>query len=85
MTHTTVVQNASHRADLAWSKTTGKSFRVNGESYTSEYVNLFTGQAIRKDWRMTGVDWVIFDAAGVVVGRAYSLTFAKHEAGRFAA
>ena len=80
MTHTTVTQNQNHRNDIAWVKTTGRSFRVNGEHYGSEYTNPFTGQAIRKDWRMTGQDWVIFDAAGNRTGRAHSLTWAKIEA-----
>lgn len=70
-------QNKAHRNDLAWTKTTGRSFRVNGELYVSEYVNPWTGQAIRKDWRMTGQDWVVFDAAGNITCRAHSLTYAK--------
>ena len=78
--HTTVAQNKAHRADLAWQKSKGKSFSANGERYTSEYLNIFTGQAIRKSWRMTGQDWFIFDAQGNVTGRAHSLTFAKIDA-----
>ncbi len=78
--HTTTAQNASHRNDVAWIKSSGKSFKVGGENYLSEYTNPFTGQAIRKDWRMTGQDWVIFDAAGNRTGRAHSLTWAKIEA-----
>ena len=78
--NTTVSQNAAHRTDIAWVKTSGKSFKANGESYTSEYLNPWTGQAIRKDWRMTGRDWVIFDADGNVTGRAHSLTWAKLDA-----
>ena len=70
--NTTVSQNRSHRTDIAWWKTTGRSFHVGGEHYVSEYRNVFTGQAIRKDWRMTGRDWVIFDASGTVTGRAHS-------------
>lgn len=77
---TTSQQNAAHRTDIAWMKTPGKSIKVNGELYLSEYVNPWTGQAIRKDWRMTGRDWIIFDAAGNVTGRAHSLTRAKLDA-----
>ena len=80
MEHTTVSQNKAHRADIVWAKTKGSSIRHNGELFISEYVNLFTGQAIRKDWRMTGRDWVIFDADGNVTGRAHSLTWAKMDA-----
>jgi hypothetical protein len=78
--NTTAAQNSSHRTDIAWAKTAGKSFKVNGENYISEYRNLFTGQAIRKDWRTTGCDWIIFDSADKIVGRAHSLTWAKLEA-----
>jgi len=78
--NTTPAQNVAHRNDLAWIKTSGKSFKVNGESYLSEYRNIFTGQAIRKGWRMTGVDWFIFNEAEEVTGRAYSLTYAKYQA-----
>jgi hypothetical protein len=77
---TTVAQNKAHRTDAEWSKTSGKSFNVGGDLYISEYVNAFTGQAIRKSWRMTGCDWIIFDAAGAVVGSSFSLTAAKMEA-----
>ena len=77
--NTTSSQNAAHRTDAVWTKT-AKNVRVNGENYISEYTNTLTGQAIRKDWRMTGCDWVIFDAAGSIVGRASSLTWAKFEA-----
>lgn len=83
--HTTVSQNKVHRADLAWQKSKGKSFSANGERYTSEYLNVFTGQAIRKDWRMTGQDWIIFDAQGNRTGRAHSLTVAKYDASQKAA
>lgn len=79
--NTTTEQNRSHRTDLAWIKTPGKSFRVDGELYLSEYRNAFSGQAIRKGWRMTGVDWFIFNASDEIVGRAHSLTVAKFEAG----
>lgn len=79
-THTTVSQNAAHRTDIAWVKTPGKSFKANGESYLSEYRNIFTGQVIRKGWRMTGHDWFIFDAADNITGRAHSLTWAKFDA-----
>jgi hypothetical protein len=78
--HTTVRQNVAHRADAEWIKTSGKSFAVDGERYVSEYVNAFTGQAIRKSWRMTGRDWHIFDAAGNRVTSAHSLTWAKMDA-----
>lgn len=75
--HTTTEQNKAHRNDLEWIKSTGRSFTAGGERFTSEYLNPWTGQAIRKDWRMTGRDWVIFDADGNVTGRAHSLTWAK--------
>lgn len=75
--HTTVEQNKAHKTDIAWIKTSGKSFKANGEHYVSEYVNPFTGEAIRKSWKMTGQDWFRFDAEGNVTGRAHSLTFAK--------
>lgn len=78
--NTMTAQNKAHRNDIAWIKTAGRSFKVNGESYLSEYVNPFTGQAIRKDWRMTGRDWVVFDAAGNITGRSHSLTWAKLDA-----
>lgn len=78
--HTTTAQNKAHRTDVAWIKSKGKSFAVNGETYISEYLNPWTGQAIRKSWRMTGQDWFIFDAEGNVTGRAHSLTWAKFEA-----
>lgn len=67
--HPTVEQNAAHRNDIVWAKT-GKS----------EYLNQLTGQTIRKDWRMTGQDWMIFDAKGTMTGRAHSLTWAKMDA-----
>lgn len=75
--HTTVAQNQAHRSDIAWIKSTGSSFQFAGERYTSEYINVFTGQAVRKSWKMTGSDWFVFDAAGTLVERAHSLTFAK--------
>jgi hypothetical protein len=80
--HTTTAQNLAHRNDLAWIKSKGKSFHVNGELYISEYRNAETGQSIRKGWRMTGCDWFIFNAADEVIGRAYSLTYAKYEAAK---
>ena len=80
--HSTVAQNKAHRTDITWIKSAGKSFTAGGERYISEYVNPFTGQAIRKDWRMTGQDWVIFAADGSIMGRAHSLTQAKYEAGK---
>lgn len=80
--HTTTAQNKAHRDDIAWIKSAGKSFKANGESYISEYVNPWNGMAIRKSWRMTGRDWFIFDADGDVVGRVHSLTWAKIEAAR---
>lgn len=82
MPHTTVTQNQDHRTDIAWIKTPGRSFAHNGEHYTSEYRNVFTGQAIRKGWRMTGRDWHIFDAEGNETGRAHSLTWAKLDAAK---
>ena len=82
---TTSAQNTAHRTDLAWVKTTGKSFKVNGENYLSEYTNIFTGQSIRKGWRMTGQDWFIFNEANEITGRAHSLTWAKFEAADAAA
>lgn len=69
----------AHKTDGAWAKT-GSKVQANGEHYLSEYTNGFTGQQIRKDWRVTGQDWIIFDAAGNVTGRAHSLTWAKFEA-----
>lgn len=77
---TTSTQNKAHRADIAWIKSKGKSFKAGSESYISEYVNPWNGMAIRKSWRMTGADWFIFDAAGNVVGRSHSLTWAKLDA-----
>jgi len=82
---TTSAQNTAHRTDLAWIKATGKAFKVNGENYLSEYTNVFTGQSIRKGWRMTGQDWFIFNEANEVTGRAHSLTWAKFEAAEVAA
>lgn len=76
---TTATQNKAHRIDSVWMKTAGK-VRHNGELYLSEYTNGFTGQVIRKDWRMTGQDWIIFDANGNLTGRAHSLTWAKLDA-----
>jgi hypothetical protein len=78
--HTTTAQNKAHRTDIAWHKSAGRKFQAAGEHFTSEYLNPFTGQAIRKSWRMTGRDWFIFDAAGQVIGRAHSLTWAKLDA-----
>lgn len=78
--HPTVEQNQAHRADIIWAKSTGRKFSAAGESFTSEYLNVFTGQAIRKSWKMTGQDWFIFDAEGTVTGRAHSLTWAKFDA-----
>lgn len=78
--HTTTAQNIAHRNDIAWMKTKGKSFKVNGENYISEYTNPWNGMAIRKSWRMTGQDWFVFNAAGEIVARAHSLTWAKLDA-----
>jgi hypothetical protein len=78
--HRTVTQNAAHRTDAEWIKSPGKSFEAAEERYISEYVNAFTGQVIRKSWRMTGHDWHIFDAAGNRVASAHSLTWAKMDA-----
>ena len=78
--HTTTAQNKDHRNDIVWMKTKGKSFDVNGEHYISEYRNLFTGQVIRKGWRMTGHDWFIFNETDTLTGRSHSLTWAKLEA-----
>ena len=75
--HTTPAQNAAHRNDIAWIKSTGRSFHVDGELYISEYLNPFTGQAIRKSWRMSGHDWYLFDADGNIMSRHHSLTWAK--------
>lgn len=77
--HTTVSQNKAHKSDMVWAKTS-KGVTFGGERYQSEYTNLFTGQTIRKDWRMTGRDWVVFNAAGVITHRAHSLTWAKMDA-----
>lgn len=78
--HTTTAQNTAHRTDVAWIKSKGKSFDAAGEHYISEYLNPWTGQAIRKGWRMTGHDWFVFDAAGAITHRAHSLTWAKMDA-----
>lgn len=78
--HTTTAQNMAHRSDIAWIKTTGRSFEVNGIRYGSEYRNAFTGQSIRKGHGMTGQDWFIFDAAEQIIGRSHSLTWAKMDA-----
>lgn len=75
--NTTTAQNHSHRTDIAWTKTAGRSFDASGEHFISEYVNPWTGQAIRKSWRMTGLDWFIFNTEGEIVDRAHSLTWAK--------
>jgi len=77
---TTTAQNKAHRTDIAWIKSKGSKFHTNGENYISEYLNPWTGQAIRKSWRMTGQDWFIFDADGNITGRAHSLTWAKLDA-----
>lgn len=82
--HTTTAQNMAHRNDTVWINT-GKSVTHNGERYLSEYTNGFTGQTIRKGWRMTGRDWHIFDADGNETGRAHSLTWAKLRAAQHAA
>lgn len=87
----TVQQNRAHRTSTTWRKTPANSggamYRDNaGEGYTSEYVNVFTGQAIRKSWRMTGVDWHIFDADGTKRAGGYaSLTTAKFYAENYPA
>ena len=78
--HTTVAQNQAHRNDTIWFKSAGRNFQAAGESWTSEYVNVSTGQAIRKSWKMTGIDWFLFDAAGNRVGGYHSLTYAKYVA-----
>lgn len=78
--HTTVEQNKAHRDDVQWVKSPGRQFRAGDESYISEYVNQFTGQAIRKSWRMTGHDWHVFDAEGNRTTAEHSLTWAKFEA-----
>jgi hypothetical protein len=81
--HTTVTQNAAHRADVAWHKASvDRSVTVKGEWWISEYRNPFTGQTIRKSGRMTGRDWFVFDADGNVTGRAHSLTWAKLDAAK---
>ncbi|HOI03940.1 MAG TPA: hypothetical protein PLJ48_07295 [Dermatophilaceae bacterium] len=77
--HTTVSQNKAHRNSTVWLKT-GKTVHHNGEMYISEYTNGFTGQTIRKGWRMTGQDWFVFDADGNITHRAHSLTWAKMDA-----
>jgi hypothetical protein len=80
--HPTVSQNRAHRNDIAWIKTKGKSFETNGKSYISEYLNPWTGQAIRQTWEYINHRWFIFDAAGKVIGSAHSLTQAKYEAAK---
>lgn len=78
---TTAAQNKAHHTDAGWIKSNGRGFTVDGEHYISEYVSPFTGQAIRKSWRMTGRDWFVFDADGTrhPYGHA-TLTIAKYEA-----
>jgi len=82
--HPTVAQNAAHRNDIAWEKSKGKSFTAETprgtERFTSEYLNHFTDQAIRKSWRMTGRDWWVFEADGTVTERCATLTLAKWRA-----
>lgn len=78
--HTTTAQNQAHRNDIQWIKSTGHTFPAAGETYISEYLNPFTGQAIRKSARMTGADWHVFNAAGEKVAREHSLTWAKYSA-----
>lgn len=78
--HTTTAQNKAHRNDIEWVKSSvdrSEAAKVPGEWWISEYHNQFTGQAIRKSGRMTGRDWFVFNAEGVRVDRAHSLTFAK--------
>ena len=77
--HTTTEQNKAHRNDMVWMKT-AKKIHADGDNWTSEYTNGFTGYVIRKGWRMTGQDWHIWNAEGQRVGRAHSLTWAKLEA-----
>jgi hypothetical protein len=72
----------AHRTDLAWQKTSGRSFQIAGVNYGSEYRNIFTGQSIRKGHGMTGLDWFIFDGDDKITGRAHSLTVAKWDAER---
>lgn len=72
----TTAQNKAHKLDGTWIKTASRT-QAAGEHWLSEYTNGFTGQVIRKGWRMTGQDWYIFDAEGNVTGRARSLTWAK--------
>lgn len=71
--HTTVAQNQAHRNDTAW-----QGSKISQGEYIREYVNVFTGQTIRKSCAMTGQDWHLFDANGALVARAHSLTFAKY-------
>ena len=75
--HTTVAQNKAHRTSLTWIKTPGSIFRAAGENYISEYVNISTGQTIRKSWRMTGRDWHIFDGDTRRQYGHHTLTVAK--------
>lgn len=83
-TTSTWQQNRNHRTDSVWQKT-GKSVKHNGVSYSAEYTNGFTGQTIRKGLAMTGHDWYIFNAQGVMVRRSTSLTIAKRHAAEVAA
>lgn len=72
-------QNRAHRNDLDWLKTKGRDFRVDGQRYVSEYLNPWNGWAIRKHFG-TGLNdgsWCVFNAEGVIVDKAHSLTFAK--------
>lgn len=77
--HTTIEQNRAHRNDAVWIKT-GKTSVQGGQRFGSTYSNVFTGQTIAKGYAMTGADWHIWDAAGSLVGRVFSLSFAKYEA-----
>jgi len=79
MMNSTATQNRIHRNDVAWTKTKGNDFRVNGQRYISEYCNTFTGWTIRKHYG-TGLRdgaWYVFDQNGDVVDTAHSLTWAK--------
>ena len=80
MNTTTATQNQAHRTDAEWVKTPGRSHDHDGEHFISEYRNPFTGQTIRKSWRMTGRDWHVFNAAGALDCSAHSLTAAKYDA-----
>ena len=79
MMPSTSQQNAAHRTDPQWIKSKGKVFTVDGQRYISEYLNPFTGWAIRLHYG-TGLRdgrWYVFNADGEIVEQMQTLTWAK--------